>query len=181
VVGFPSCPGRGIDRSSERVVVVRFLLARYNALNKYPIIFVRSFIWLGEDNSAPEIPEPVSRHLCVNGGVRNILVAKPMLQGPGVVAVIGQLEPAGMAQHMRVNGEWHPRSLAKPLDELVEANGSHGTTTFGYEHKAGLWAFPLQSTQGPDFIPPHGMDVWCPVLVTANVQASSVSFPSGLK
>ena len=48
----------------------------------------------------PEVLEPIRRHGRVDGGVADVLVAKPMLQGSGVVTVIGELESAGMAQHV---------------------------------------------------------------------------------
>jgi hypothetical protein len=47
-----------------------------------------------------------------------------VLQGPRVVAIIGQLEPAGMAEHVRVDREWHLGGLPDTLDEAMEADGS---------------------------------------------------------
>ena len=34
-------------------------------------------------------------------------MAKVVLQGARVVAIICELEPTGMAEHVRVDGEWH--------------------------------------------------------------------------
>ena len=63
---------------------------------------------------SPKILESVGRHFGVPDGVLNVLVPEVVLQGPRVVAIIGQLEPAGMAEHVRVDREWHlggpPRS-----------------------------------------------------------------------
>ena len=42
-----------------------------------------------------------------------------VLQGARVVAIIGQLEPTGMAKHVRVDREWHLGGLAEALDEPV--------------------------------------------------------------
>ena len=50
-------------------------------------------------------------------------MAEVVLQGPRVVAVVGQLEPTGMAQHVRVDREWHLGGLPEALDEAVEPNG----------------------------------------------------------
>jgi hypothetical protein len=58
--------------------------------------------------------------------VLNVLVAEVMLQGPRVVAIIGQLEPAGMAEHVRVDREWHLGGLPDALNEAVEADGLIG-------------------------------------------------------
>ena len=46
-----------------------------------------------------------------------------MLQGPRVVANVGELEPTGMAQHVRVDREWHLGSLPEALDKPVETDG----------------------------------------------------------
>jgi hypothetical protein len=40
------------------------------------------------------------------------------------VAVIGELESAGMAKHVGVDREWHVGSLADALDEAVETDGA---------------------------------------------------------
>ena len=49
-----------------------------------------------------------------------------VLQGARVVAIIGELEPTGMAKHVRVDREWHLGGLAEALDEPVEADGLMG-------------------------------------------------------
>ena len=54
----------------------------------------------------------------------NVLVPEVVLQGPRVVAIVGELEPTGMAKHVGVDREWHVGSLADPLDEAVEADGT---------------------------------------------------------
>jgi hypothetical protein len=45
--------------------------------------------------------------------VLDVLVPEVVLQGPRVVAIVGELEPAGMAQHVGVDGEWHLGDLAE--------------------------------------------------------------------
>ena len=49
-----------------------------------------------------------------------------VLQGPRVVAIIGQLESAGVAKHVRVDGEWHLGGLPEALNEAVETMGPIG-------------------------------------------------------
>jgi hypothetical protein len=56
--------------------------------------------------------------------VLNVLVPEVVLQSPCVVAIIGELKTAGMAQHVWVDRERHLGSLADALDEAVEANGT---------------------------------------------------------
>jgi hypothetical protein len=49
----------------------------------------------------PKVLESVGRHFGVPDRVLDVLVAKAVLQGPRVVAVVGQLEPTGMAMQQR--------------------------------------------------------------------------------
>src|SRR5262249_55674997 len=67
----------------------------------------------------PKVLESVGRHFGVPDRVLDVLVAKVVLQGPRVVAIIGQLEPAGMAQHVWVDRKWHLGGLTDALDEAV--------------------------------------------------------------
>jgi len=55
-------------------------------------------------------------------------------QSPSVVAVVGELEPTGMAQHVWVDREWHLGSLADALDEAVEANRTNGPAALGNKY-----------------------------------------------
>jgi hypothetical protein len=50
---------------------------------------------------SPKILESVGRHFGVPDGVLNVLVAEVVLQGPRVVAIVGELEPTGMAKQQR--------------------------------------------------------------------------------
>ena len=61
-------------------------------------------------------------------------MSKVVLQGPRVVAIICELEPAGMAQHVRVDREWHLGGFPEALDEPVETDGADRPTAFGNEH-----------------------------------------------
>ena len=54
-----------------------------------------------------------------------------MLQGPRVVTIIGQLEPAGMAKHVWVDREWHLGGPPEALDEPMESNGADWPAALG--------------------------------------------------
>ena len=56
-----------------------------------------------------------------------------VLQGPGVVAIVREFEPTGMAKHVRVDGEWHLGGLPDTLDEAMEADGADRPTALGNE------------------------------------------------
>src|ERR1700676_4792606 len=51
----------------------------------------------------PEALKSVRRHLRVPYGVRDIFVSQIVLQGSRVVAFIGELVTAGVAEHVRVD------------------------------------------------------------------------------
>ena len=70
---------------------------------------------------SPEILEPVGRHFRISCGVHDALVAEVVLQGSGIVAIVGELIPAGVPEHVRVYREGHFGGLTKPLDEPMES------------------------------------------------------------
>ena len=57
-----------------------------------------------------------------------------VLQAMRVVTIIGQLKPAGMAKHVRVDREWHLGSLTEALDKTVETDGADWPAALGNEH-----------------------------------------------
>src|SRR6266699_1189526 len=64
-------------------------------------------------SGAPKVFESVGRHFGVPDRVLNVLVPEVVLQGPRVVAIVGELEPARMAKHVWVDREWHLGGLAE--------------------------------------------------------------------
>ena len=51
-----------------------------------------------------EVLEAIGRHFGIARGVLNVLVAEVVLQCPCVVAVVGELVAAGVAQHVLMQG-----------------------------------------------------------------------------
>jgi hypothetical protein len=51
----------------------------------------------------PEVLEPFRRELGVSDGVLNVLVPQIVLKRPRVLTIIGELKPAGVAQHVRMD------------------------------------------------------------------------------
>src|SRR5215831_13497707 len=82
----------------------------------------------------PKVFEPVGRHFGIPDRVLNVLVPKVVLQGPRVVAIVGELEPTGMAKHVWVDREWHLGSLTEALDKPVEADGADWPAALGNEY-----------------------------------------------
>jgi len=58
-------------------------------------------------------------------------MAQEVLQRAGVDAVIGQLEPAAMAQHVRMNREGKFGQFPSPTDHFEQPVSSHRPTAFG--------------------------------------------------
>ena len=86
------------------------------------------------DHSPPKILEPICRQLGIAHRVLDILVAQVVLQSAGIVAIVGELEPARMSKHVRVHSEGHLCCLAEAPDEMMEAHGADWPATLGNEY-----------------------------------------------
>jgi hypothetical protein len=59
--------------------------------------------------SSPKVLETVRRHRGVDRGVEYVPMPEPMLQAPRVMAIVGELVPTCMPEHVGMDGEWHGR------------------------------------------------------------------------
>src|SRR5262249_54219669 len=82
----------------------------------------------------PKVFEAIGRHFGVAHRVLDVFVPEVVLQGPRVVAIVGEPEPTGVAKHVWVDREWHLGGLPDTLDEAMEADGADRPTAFGNEH-----------------------------------------------
>src|SRR5205823_14709715 len=93
--------------------------------------------WAACDGSALTLAEERSgRQLRVAHRMLNILdilVPEVVPQGGRFVAVIGEFEPASMAEHVRMHAEWHLRGLPEPRNHSAEADGAHGRSPLAQE------------------------------------------------
>ncbi len=104
-----------------------------------------------EDGSVlPEFLKLLGRQFGVPDRALNTAVAEIMLKGTGIEAVIGELEPAGMPQHVRMDRKWQLGRLAGPRDHFLELLPRHRGAAFGHEDVAAGFAFALQQAQSPD-------------------------------
>ena len=69
----------------------------------------------------PEVLKPTRRERRVAGGILDIAVPEVGLQGSRIDAVVGQLEPAGMTQHVRVRLDPQVGGNPGTLDHAVKA------------------------------------------------------------
>src|SRR5262249_44960214 len=121
--------------------------------------------------SPPKVLEPVGRHFGVPDRMLDVPVAEVVLQSPCVVAIVGELEPTGMAKHVGVDRKWHLCSLADALDEAVETGGADGPAAVGNEDGSLFRVLAAQLTQRPHLVAPDGMHAGNAVLDAVNVQA----------
>jgi hypothetical protein len=56
-----------------------------------------------------------------------------VLQGPGVMAIVREFEPTGVAKHVWVDREWHLGGLPESLDKPVETDGADWPAALGNE------------------------------------------------
>ena len=90
----------------------------------------------------PEPIEAVGAQFGIAHRVHDVAVAEEVLQRPSIDAVVGELEAAGMAQHVRMNGERKFGQFACPADHFQEPGPSHRPTAFGIKHVAALQVLP---------------------------------------
>src|SRR5262249_16492568 len=101
----------------------------------------------------------------------DVPVAEVVLQSPCVVAIVGELEPTGMAKHVGVDRKWHLCSLADALDEAVETDGADGPAALGNEDVSLFRVLAAQLTR-PHFVAPDGMHTGNAVLDAVHMQAT---------
>jgi hypothetical protein len=123
---------------------------------------------------SPEVAEPVGRKLGVADGVLDVLVAEVVLQGSGIVPVVGKFIAARMPQHVRMQWERHLGGLAEPLDEMVETDCAHWSAALRDEDASLGRALTAELAQGANLIAPDRMDGWRAVLGPADVHAAVV-------
>jgi hypothetical protein len=74
-----------------------------------------------------------------------------VLQGSRVMPVVGEFEPAGVPQHVRVHAERHLGGLPEPRDHTAEANRAHGRFPLTHEDVSAWRLLALEPTQGSQF------------------------------
>jgi hypothetical protein len=102
-------------------------------------------------------------------------VSEVVLQSARVVAIVGELEAAGVPQHVWMHAEWHLGGLAEPCHEVMEAKRAHRSTALRDEYiSPSRRVFTLQLAQGADLVAPDRMDAWRSMLGSADMQSTSI-------
>jgi hypothetical protein len=76
-----------------------------------------------------------------------------VLDRPCVVPLVGELVPAGVSEHVRVNREPELGRLPYPGDQLPDAGVRQWPLALGDEQIRGLRIVALQAPQSPDLRP----------------------------
>src|SRR5262249_33518377 len=121
--------------------------------------------------ASPKVLEPIGCHVGVPNGVLDVLVPEVVLEGARVVAVIRELEPTGMAKHVRVDRKWHLGGLPEALDEAVETDGADNAA-LGNEYVGILRVLAPQLTQRPHLVTADRMHAGNAIFDAVNVEAT---------
>jgi hypothetical protein len=106
----------------------------------------------------PECFEAARGQLRIADGVGDIPVTQVLLDRPRIVSLVGQLEPAGVAEHVGMNREGEAGGLADARHELPNGRGGERPSAFCGEHiGAGGTLLALEPSQGSDLGPSKGM------------------------
>jgi hypothetical protein len=96
---------------------------------------------LGRAKPPSVLPEPikaVGAQLGIPHRVHNVAVSHEVLQRAGIDAVIRQLEPTGVAQHVRMNWEGEFGQFPGAADHFEEPGPSHRPGDFGPRGRASV-------------------------------------------
>jgi hypothetical protein len=96
-----------------------------------------------------------------------------VLQSASIVAVIGEFEPAGMAEYVWVDCKRHLCGIAEPYHEMVEAHGADWSATLRNEH-IGFAILTPQPAQSTDLVTADRMDARRSTLGSTDMQPALV-------
>ena len=77
----------------------------------------------------------------------DIPMPEVMLNGSGVLPVVGEIEPAGVTQHVWVDGQTDLRLFAGTSDDLSHQGVGQRTLAFRREDVSRRWVVTLQAPQ----------------------------------
>src|SRR5215472_1589756 len=121
----------------------------------------------------PEVLETIRRQGRVADRGHDRSVAEIGLDGASVVAVVGELEPAGMPQHVGMHEEGEFRSHARPGNHALISGDGQRRATLRDEDVWGRWSFAQELAQRAAFPRRYRMHAGIPALGPAYMQAPS--------
>ena len=121
----------------------------------------------------PEILEPIGRQSGVSDGGHDRAVTEIGLDGARVAAVLGELEPAGVPQHVGVDKKAEFRSDARPGHHALISGCGKRCATFRDEDVGRCWRFAQELAQYSAFPGRYRMHAGIPAFGPAYVQAQT--------
>jgi hypothetical protein len=112
--------------------------------------FESRLLWVRQ-SILPEPLEPIRRQGRVTDGRCDRAVAEIVLNGAGVLAVVGELVAARMAEHVRVDQEREARGLASPRNHALIASHAQGCQALGGAQDCVVWDPKFWGTPGGFF------------------------------
>src|SRR5262249_53526205 len=112
----------------------------------------------------PEVSEPVRRQGRVANRGHDRSVAEIRLDGACVVAVVGELEPAGMPQHVGMHEEREFRRDVRPGNYALISGYGQWRATLRDEDIWGRWGFAQELAQRAAFSRRYRMHAGIPAL-----------------
>ena len=97
-------------------------------------------------------------------------MAEIVLDGPGILAIVGQLVAARMPQHVAVHEERKADRLTCPCDHALIASHAQRHQALGNEHVGAGWSFTLEPAQRPQLAPSNRMHTCSPALGAPHVK-----------
>src|SRR5215468_6037987 len=119
----------------------------------------------------PEVFEPVRRQGRVAHRGHDRSVAEISLDGASVVAVVGELEPTGMPQHVGMHEEREFRSHPRPGHHALISGCGQRRRTLRDEDVWGRWSFAQELAQRATFPGRYRMHGGISALSPAYMQA----------
>jgi len=123
----------------------------------------------------PEPIEAVGAQLGISHCVRDVAVAEVVLHRAGVDAIVGELEAAAVAQHVRMSRERKSGQFSSPADHFEEPGPRHWAAAFSVEHEAALQVLPPQLPKGSDLLASEGMGAIDTVLGPPHINAAAIA------
>ena len=96
----------------------------------------------------PKSIEAIGCQFRIPDGMLNIPVSHVMLDSPGVVPVVGQLETAPMTEHVRMDRECDACLLPCSRHQLAHRGGGQRSLTLGHEDIGRIRIVALELPQG---------------------------------
>jgi hypothetical protein len=112
----------------------------------------------------PEILEPIGRQSRIADRAHDRAVPEIGLDGASVVAVVGELEPAGVPQHVGMNEKGEFRCHPRPGNHALISGCGKRCASFGHEDVRRCWRFAQELPQCSAFTGGDRMHAGIPAL-----------------